>query len=372
MKHTVLFVVNGLGMGNSTRCHAVIEHLHRAGVEVHVLTSGNGLFFFRECRQVASVTAMESFHYGKKGQKLSILHTFTHVWAMVRVYRNKVRQLERLLDELRPGLVVSDSEYAISPVRRRGVPLVGLNNSDVIVSEYLRLANRPGSIRGQFWCIEFMDYLFHRRSCDVVLSPAVELTPPRHPKFRRVGLIVRERVRNAVPRPHGRDEQPLVVFMLSGSTFSSRIDFSACDLPCRIEVVGREGASTDRVTYHGKLRNSVEKLVEADILVVNGGFSAVSEALVLRKPTLIIPVPRHAEQHINGVLAAKTGRCFVTSEEAVLLDLEALLEPAALAALDGPVVNGRGAEEAAAILVEMLGANAQPADEEPAVAASGE
>ena len=41
------------------------------------------------------------------------------------------------------------------------------------------------------------------------------------------------------------------------------------------------------------------------MMVVNGGFSAVSEAIVLRKPVVVIPVENHAEQFINACLVEK-------------------------------------------------------------------
>jgi len=43
MNERVLFLVNGLGLGNSTRCHAVIERLLERGALVTIATSGNGL-----------------------------------------------------------------------------------------------------------------------------------------------------------------------------------------------------------------------------------------------------------------------------------------------------------------------------------------
>ena len=47
MSARILFLVNGLGLGNSTRCHAIIERLIEKGAEVAVATSGNGLWYFR-------------------------------------------------------------------------------------------------------------------------------------------------------------------------------------------------------------------------------------------------------------------------------------------------------------------------------------
>src|SRR5690348_12404316 len=60
---TCLFVINGLGMGNSTRCHVVMESLVEMGCEIHVLTSGNGVNYFRNQACVKSLTEMASFFY---------------------------------------------------------------------------------------------------------------------------------------------------------------------------------------------------------------------------------------------------------------------------------------------------------------------
>ena len=50
-------------------------------------------------------------------------------------------------------------------------------------------------------------------------------------------------------------------------------------------------------------------------MVVNGGFSAVSEALFMRKPMVVIPVPRHAEQWANGESIRRLGLGIVATEE---------------------------------------------------------
>ena len=46
-KRRILFLVNGLGLGNSTRCHAVMQRLIEHGAEIQVVTSGNGLWYFQ-------------------------------------------------------------------------------------------------------------------------------------------------------------------------------------------------------------------------------------------------------------------------------------------------------------------------------------
>ena len=47
MVKKILFLINGLGLGNSTRCSAIIERLILKKCEVSVITSGNGEWFFK-------------------------------------------------------------------------------------------------------------------------------------------------------------------------------------------------------------------------------------------------------------------------------------------------------------------------------------
>jgi UDP:flavonoid glycosyltransferase YjiC (YdhE family) len=323
MSLTCLFLINGLGLGNSTRCHAVIEYLVDAGCQVHVMTSGSGLAYFEGKDCVRSLTPMESFYYSTSRGKISGWSTMKSLGALVRIARLKRRQLDQVLTRINPDVMVIDSEYALSPARRRGVPIIGLNTSEMVVSEYLRNRGSALGVRSHFWFVEFSDYLFHRHYCDLVLSPFPLRTPTRHRKFRRVGLIVRRKVRQraeALPsRPRLSPRQlRKVVFMLSGSVHASQVSFDGYQLPFQVEVVGRSGESRGAVTYHGRQMDNTNLLLEADALVINGGYSAVSEAFLLRKPVFVVPVPGHAEQFVNACLVRDLGLGFIATESNVL------------------------------------------------------
>jgi UDP:flavonoid glycosyltransferase YjiC (YdhE family) len=56
-------------------------------------------------------------------------------------------------------------------------------------------------------------------------------------------------------------------------------------------------------------------------LVINGGYSAVSEAFALRKPVFVVPVPGHAEQFVNACLVRDLGLGFVANERDVIRQL---------------------------------------------------
>jgi len=355
-------MINGLGMGNSTRCHAVMERLHEAGVQIHVLTSGNGLKYFADRPEVASLHAMDAFFYSGKGGRVSGWRTLGSIGRLAKLERSKRKALENLLRELKPDVAILDSEYAVSPLRRRRVPIIGINNSEVIVTEFLNHPSNPRPIKNHFWLVEFSDYLFHRTFCNLIVSPSPRQGVSRHSKFKRIGMIVRRSVREAAgltppsgPFPKPRDVKSCV-FMLSGSIFASHIDLEHFDLPFHVDVVGREGTNTRNVTYHGRLMNNVDLLLKADVLVINGGFSAVSEAVFLNKPTFVVPVPGHAEQFTNARLVGDLGYGFVADEYNVIGMMKKMYEANEWIGLKPkqPTMGANGAEEAAAAILSFL------------------
>ena len=360
LKRTVLFLINGLGLGNSTRCAAVMAHLTALDCEIHVKTSGNGIRFLKSVPSLASVTETASFAYGKTGSRISGWQTWKSARAIASAYRAKDRDLDGWLKVHRPDLAVIDSEYAVSGLRRRGIPILAINNSEVVVSKYLSGKAAPMSVRSHFWGIEFADYLFHRTFCHGVLSPAPQREQTRHRRFHRIGLIVRPAVQaladdmRSRPMPAPREVRR-ALFMLSGSIHASHVNLTGRDWPFAVDVVGREGPSAGQITYHGKLMNNIDLLRQADVLVINGGYSAVSEAMALNKPAFVIPVPGHAEQFVNARLMEEMGRGVVTDESRIVNHLLACWRENRWIGMGSvqEAVEYHGAEEAANIIMEF-------------------
>ncbi len=365
MSHKCLFLINGLGMGNSTRCGAVMEHLSDCGCQIHVVTSGNGLNYFKDKPFVRSLATMESFYYSGSAGGISGWSTLKSLPALLRIASKKRRQLSALIETLAPDVAIIDSEYAIAPLRRRGIPVIGLNTSEMVVTQYSKHRRAARGVSSQFWFVEYTDYLFHRHYCDLVLSPFPLRTPTRHPKFQRIGLVVREALKAkavelqkaSFPAPR---ELRTVVFMLSGSVHASHIGFEQHRFPFRIEVVGRSGESRGNVTFHGRQMDNTELLLKADALVINGGYSAVSEAFLLRKPVFVVPVPGHAEQFVNACLVRDLGIGFMATENDVLDQLRDMYEANQWVGLrQAP---GRfeldGARDAAAAIMDRLDSQA--------------
>jgi uncharacterized protein (TIGR00661 family) len=149
--------------------------------------------------------------------------------------------------------------------------------------------------------------------------------------------------------------------MLSGSVFGMPVRLERAYPGLQIDVVGRERPDDldvpEGVTYHGRLRDNRSLLRDADLVLVNGGFSAVSEVFCMRKPAVVVPVPNHAEQWVNARTLSHLGVAHIGTEEK--------LEEAMLRALDDVPAMQRayanlpppadGARQAVQILQDVAG-----------------
>jgi UDP:flavonoid glycosyltransferase YjiC (YdhE family) len=355
----VLFLVNGLGLGNATRCHAIMQKLAEAGVGCSVATSGNGLWYFRQQPDVDEPVELESLHYGSSHGRISAVRTILSMPEYVTAIRSNARIIEALMNSLTPDAVVTDSIYVPRRGRMRRVPLLAVNNADVVRTLYRRYADRPKSIRLQFHAVEEFDFLYHRMVPDVSLSPRLDPPAEAPPApYYRIGPIVRPACRPSLT--NGSPKRILI--MLSGSRFGSSVNLQRAPANCSVDIVGRAAPSRhvpERCRYLGRVLNTPELAAEADMLVVNGGFSAVSEAFVMRKPLIVIPVPNHAEQWVNARTICELGVGTMACEE----DLDEALTQglaridsfrAAYARLpDAP----DGAEQAAGRILEAVAAS---------------
>lgn len=328
----LLYIVNGLGMGNATRCHAVIQHHDPAAFAVDVITSGNGLRYFRAAGEVRNVEEFESLNYAKdSGGDLSIIRSVLALPKMVGHYVSNLRTLRARIREGRYSAIIIDSDYTVVFAKRlAGVPIIAINNADIIVAEGAKHRPLPAGVRMQY-LVERLDNLYHRIVPDHVISPALARTDTAG-KIVHAPPLVRTQVRR---REHtGKIRHVLV--MLSGSDFGMSTEFLkdvALPPDASVDVIGREGVSDDRVTYHGKVLDNADLLNRADVMVINAGFSAVSEAVVLGCPAVVIPVANHAEQFVNAAMISELGLGVQADRDNVSAQISHLIEhyPAFLA-----------------------------------------
>ena len=312
----LLFIINGLGLGNSTRCSAIIHELYTSGYRIDVVSSANGLSYFSNSAEVEGLFSFQSLLYGKANGKLSILKTLLTLPKLSLLFFKNCIYLQSLLKKTKYAAIVFDSDYSVASLfwRRDRPLLIATNNAGIIVEECKNLTELPRKIRMQYW-VEKLDDWFHNIVPDIVICPVFKKNDKSlHSRIKYTSPIIRS---GLDIKPAGQNLENILI-MLSGSQFGSDIDFikKLPDLPnISIKVIGKLGESNNAVSFFGKVYDNRSLINAADVLVINAGFSAISEAIVLKKPAVVMAIENHAEQYINSLLFEQHGLGLLATQE---------------------------------------------------------
>ena len=350
----VLFVIGGFGLGNSTRCAAIIEKLHAQRMNVDVATSSNGLWYFSDSASVNEVFPLEPLSYQRRKGRISYLSTLLDIPRLFfSLFANAIRIL-RLQRQNHYSFIATDSEYSCFLARfLLFVPLVSVNNVFFTFSDLIGQLPRLNDWR--IWpalTFEYFDFLIQTYLSDFRIAPVLRLD---RTTSNEGTLYCPPLVRSGFQksRPSGKLRSALVIASGSGIGVSENTvaQLAKCEEVHEIRVVGLSGYSEGKIKYLGRQKDISSYLVDSDFIVSNGGFSTISEAIVSSRPMLLIPIENHFEQIQNARYVESLGLGLMTSDDSIAQDYLKLSESSN--EMNANWVAGNGAEIAAKALVSL-------------------
>ena len=316
-------------MGNSTRCHSIIESLSSHRFSINVVTSGNGLDYFKSVKQIDNLFKFWSLNYTKgKDGNISALATLFSIPLHLIILLKNVFLLNKIINKNKFSAIIIDSDYTLLLLKWKiKIPVFALNNAHIIVDECKNLSKIPKNIKAQL-LIEKLDNYFHQLIPDYVISPSIKKIE-NNKNIINLPPFVRKQVQPCQIESKKNTSGLNCLIMLSGSSFGSQTDFINDidnDQISLINVIGRQGISSKNIKFLGKIMNNYQIIFEADILIINAGFSAVSEAYIRGIPSIIIPVENHAEQFINAKIFEELSLGYSANEMNVSSKLNLLIK----------------------------------------------
>ncbi len=305
MNKKILFLVNGLGLGNSIRCYSIIQRLRKFNTDISIVCSGNSAWFFKDKIHAENFFEIDQIQYGRKGNNLSIYNTLLLTKKNLKIIKENVIKISNIINNLKPNIIVTDSVYLQKKIKKFQIPIIAVNNSDFTKNLFFNFKNKPLSIHAQFYFIEYLDYLYHQYFPDLVISPTLfekydqSILKTKNLKIIRVGPIFREDFKNV----EQKKDKPNCLFMLSGSVFNTKVNFKNINNKIIINVINKNldfSVKQNNVNYYTQVKNNINLISNAHFGVINAGFSAISELFFLRKPMVLIPIANHAEQWTNA------------------------------------------------------------------------
>ena len=304
MKNAIL-LINGLGLGNSTRCKVIIDWLIKKNYKITIVTSGNGEKFFKNSSN--KIILLEQIDYYKSSDNLSVKKLFLNLFKILKIVKKNSDKINNLIDKLKPNIVISDSVYFIP---RRGfnkINSIALNNSNLVVKYFFKFKLKPFSIYPQFFFIEIFDYLISRFFYKKIWSPVISMSDFKNFRDINSNLITLPPISRFRKNSNGNFSLNVknICIMLSGSSFKTKVKISHENLKkynySLINYNFKLGSENyDNHKYFYKKHDNYEILRNCEIAIINCGYSAISDCINLELPMILIPIKNHAEQYINS------------------------------------------------------------------------
>lgn len=296
-KIRLLYAIAGAGTGNFVRSRAILTELDPERFEITMVAQARS---YELACNLYPTHRLEDVVYGEGEFSFpSILRANLSFPAK---FRRNTALCAEILDRFQPDAVLVDSDfYCFFPAKRRGIPVISINSAQATLRLFQDFHPGMGRMFFSHNFIERLDAWLQRRYASWILCPVVKKLPLACSKIRQIHPIVRRAFLDSGMQSAPQNILYDVAVMTGGSGIgTAHMDLSS--LKGRCLVMGRSGsmklpADSQILEYDD---DPVSHLSKAWILVVQGGFNSVSEVLALRTPSVLVPIPNHAEQYVNA------------------------------------------------------------------------
>lgn len=288
----------GEGMGHATRSSVVLEHLHAAGHEVQVMTSGRAKDFLAS--RFEGVNEIHGLHFVTEQNRVRMGKSLiSNVLAGAAGVPQNVQAYFDLIHEFRPEVVVSDFEsWTYIYAKAHGLPVISVDNMQVI-----NRCRHPKEILDGYEASFDLAKAFVKSKLPFANHYLVTsfFNPPlRKKRTTLLPPILRPSILEA-PRSVG---DHLLVYQTAEGNETLGQTLQDTGLPCRVYGMHR-GLEEDLVEgnlVHRPFSESgfIADLASARAVVAGGGFTVMSECVYLRKPMLSVPIRAQFEQVLNA------------------------------------------------------------------------
>lgn len=307
----ILFSVCGVGLGHATRIHSIINDV-RKSARYRIAAAESTYDYFRHAKM--HPVKLEGFDFFQRKFTFSLFLTVLNNIKFPIALTKNYMMLSKIIDRFRPNLIINDSEPASL--------LIAKNRciKNYLLTNWVSTLDELKYIPRQFFTrpIKFQIYLIRKlmnRSLKYstrVIAPSFDLNKPRNPKISNVGAIIRQ-VPEQVDEINTISDFYLVTF---GGSNVGKIPFKMLVKILKKYRDKRFVFTAPFVERKRRASNILELPLTEKYLsylkACNGvislaGHSSISEILVFKKPSLIIPVRNHIEQLANANYVQRKG-----------------------------------------------------------------
>ncbi len=302
----IIYGIQSDGLGHYARSKVVIDHLIKKGHDVKVLT-GERVYPLMKGEYDVEKIAKISFVY--KNNKVNYTRTiYRNFVEFPSIVRNGMRKTSKIFDRFAPDIVITDLEYfSTRTAAKRRVPIVCIDNIHSISR-----TDAPKHVARKYKVFET-----EQRSFLKILSPRskhirhyfiVSFFNPRPTRIKTTIIhpLIREEILEHEEVP---EKDHILVYQTSKTNKRLFPALKEVDKEKFIIYGFDENREDGNLTFKTTDASGgfLKDLASAKAVIINGGFTLMSEAVYLKKPILSNPVSGQFEQIMNATMLEQEG-----------------------------------------------------------------
>jgi len=295
----ILYGICGEGRGHASRSRILIHYLRQHGHEVRIIAGGKAYTILS--KDFDSVLQIESPKVFYKGNQVRIIFTLLHTLFQT-ISRTPVSflKIRHLLKKLQPDLLITDAEpIGYFAARLSKIKRISIDNPSALL--YRRC---PKKIRDYpAWLFLFFALKLSLFGADKHIIYDFFDEQINDPRV----LFIKPLIQFGIRRQQSTSGKHIFVYQTSPSftvLFNSLRRFNETFI-----IYGFNKERTDGNLIYKRFNEDefYHDISAAKAVIVNGGFTVISEALYLKKPIFSVPIRHQFEQLFNAQCIERMG-----------------------------------------------------------------
>jgi uncharacterized protein (TIGR00661 family) len=303
----ILFIVTGVGLGDSIRVNTVIDALKKENPNTNILIVGyaNSYYYFKEKYSTINIAG---YTIPGRSMKFRFLPFILRNFILPLYWLFIAFKLKKAVKMFKPDIVISDFEptgvVLAKLVNKKCVMLFGFNP---LLYKQFKAENKVGAIMA-------LQAKYLEKNYDLgnfVIVPTLLGVKRKTLIYTFVNPITRTKLKDlpaerTLMKKLGFKKKPILV-MLGGSNFGikllKKLKSIAHEYPDEIFIVfGTKNLvePLPNLLHYIYKENVLEYMKIAKFVITLGGEVTLSEAVTFKKPMLIYPIKNHVEQMLNA------------------------------------------------------------------------
>lgn len=302
----VLAVITGIGYGHSIREAAILDKLKGNNYDIIVAGYSNSYNYFEFKYDTLELHGPK---FIERKFKFSVLQAIFKNLLLPFKHLINLHRLKRVCKIFEPDIIIGDFEPSSLSIAKKKPHLLVFNFDPEIYEEYCKENNKKFRLQ-HLYINHYYEKAFKKNIPLIVSSISGKSGKKESNKICYVNPIIRELPDKKTNVLKGYKDP--IIISLGGSYFGSEIlerllnilpEFENDFIIFSYKTIGK---SEKNIHFFPFKENFLEYINSSKAIIAFCGHNTISEAIVLKKPCLVFPVPNYIEQVLNAYELEKT------------------------------------------------------------------